>query len=164
MHALGGEPSRQFGDSRPSSTASMARPRPAPAPPLGGGRPRCRCAAARPRPRSRGTTSCGCGHSAGALSPFGMRERRAAVDHARQGALAPAQIVEQAEARLADEAGALSRCPPDRAPAPTSRSAASPAPARSLPPCSRCASARCWPSARRLRGRSTTIALRTPGM
>ena len=36
------------------------------------------------------------------------RERRAAVDHARQRPLAPAQIVEQAEADLTDEARALS--------------------------------------------------------
>ena len=68
---------------------------------------RCRSAAASRPPRSAGTTSSGCGHSAGRALAVRQRQRGAAVDHARQRPLAPAQVVEQAEAGLADEPGPL---------------------------------------------------------
>ena len=57
---------------------------------------------------SAGTTSSGSGHSAGSGAPGRQGERGALVDHARQALTVVADVVEDAEAHLADEAGAFS--------------------------------------------------------
>ena len=92
-----------------------------------------------------------------------QRQRGAAIDHARQAALAEAQIVEQEEPRLADEAGALRNAGEKRRQRrfPGARHDQRRAVVFLL---EAAASAFCCAKARLLRGRSATMAWRRPGM
>ncbi len=96
---------RQLGEI--AASACSGRPRRARRRPPAGRRPAARARRAIRAASAAGTFELGLRPFGGQRGALRQRQRAAAVDHARQCLLAEADVVEQAEADLAGEAGAL---------------------------------------------------------